>query len=660
MVAIAVIFWCLWTLLLIDCVRRRRFAPLLRTRGRTKLLWLATFVLFDVWALLLYALAAPPWRATSVRRPRRAILVIGALVVIVPLAPLPFAGPGSAAAVVERTPAGRLVRSGGASPWPRMGYAVLTSPRIQVDLASVVRGSQGKRLDCRRIAIVAREGHPILIHLGRILQERLIRLDFVRRVDLAGPGERIVSGDIRFPDWVLELALEDDLTLRGPLVSHCRGVVRVSSLGTLRNSVVFADLAVLPSDRSPLEFSWGARVRYSGTVIGHETAARRLYTVAEAIAAEIDPEAFLRRLQSLHGCLGDAPEAVLGRWRPASVRDALTSAGAVESFSGRGLLLHHVSLWDYAPPEPVDVGLERLRGRLEARGWTTVGRGAPDRTDRTALWMARGERGEGVLLVRPWTSPGGGAGATRYRIHCAEGFGPAEFDRAIAEALRPPVCLGVIAQFSEALRDERQDRALELLDAAGSMAPEVHLLRARIRRRRGEVSQARSALRAAHLLGRLQWNLVIDDSIRALARELDAEAMLELPPDIELCRSLGFVDVDDDRSPRRLEVSVNEPIVLLARTRRGGPGDPGGVRLACGIVRSGPGGRPTDRWEFEFTRLSGDSGSAYARSAGEIDSEGRWSSGGTLVASGRVATLSVLSVGDGRFRASIDVREKTY
>jgi len=67
--AILIAYLLLWLALLVGCVRKREFCPLLGTSRATRLFWLATFVFFNPVLTILYLLFAArsrqPGRARS-------------------------------------------------------------------------------------------------------------------------------------------------------------------------------------------------------------------------------------------------------------------------------------------------------------------------------------------------------------------------------------------------------------------------------------------------------------------------------------------------------------------------------------------------------------------------------------------------------------------
>ncbi|NLX20081.1 MAG: hypothetical protein GXY55_00215 [Phycisphaerae bacterium] len=391
MITLLIVFGIVWLLLLLDCLRRDRFFPVLGPGIQTKALWLMTFSLVSPLLVALYLVfgkllkpraSVPVWA-------RAGILISIAAAAAVQFIPLSSAG-RSPFTLVRDAATGRMLREGGSG---RAGLSlnasVLSAESNSTSVSSVSSGFQAA-LMCGHLTLLNLSDHPLMHGVGEDLAHRLGELPAVRKVDYFPANSSPPPGSRR-PDLLLTLDLGtiDETTL--PAYRQLEAEVRVNVTSDVwpgNRTHTFT-----PATPPVISLNWTLTLQHRSRTVGYESANARRRVASQNIAEEVGGSLGkqLDQWQEEHGLLQELPEGFYGPYREARDVPFADEPACRQMLSLSGLFEHNRTIWLIEDPRETPVVIDELRRKLEATGWTTRSQ-SPASGEVTDLRLRQGDR----------------------------------------------------------------------------------------------------------------------------------------------------------------------------------------------------------------------------------------------------------------------------
>ena len=638
-----------WLVLLIGCLRRRRFWPVLGSDRRTRWFWLASFVFLNPVLTVLYAVFgrrrpdAKPGRIAGVHVGLAAIVIaIGGFFVNFPglthLWMVPFAG---------RT-------SGSGDRVHLKAHAATIEANNGINTTTASTSGSHARFACRTIAVVDESGEPLVGLLAAALRDALAELPFVEKADLYAEGRFPPDGHRR-PDVFVLLNARNVSVRPVPYAASLRAEISVSvGRSPWRGSASYVD----GSDPPLLAFLRRSTIHHESRTVGYESVRHGLAAknIADAVVNDLQKQ--FAKWHAKYGRAPELPAGLQGTYRPAELPGPLARLGCKRRFSYAGLLTHNETIWQFQTPTDELAGLlERLCGELKSAGWRKLSLG------KTNLRMAKDGRRINIFRGREpvrqgWVvvRPGAKKAPANVYVHYRERFGKDERRAALEGVLAQPAGQETLLFLSCLFDAEQRKRMYAVLadHPHPSPAAQVELIGHYVQEKRHD--EATRALRRARALlwsvrNEGDYRSRLNDAAKKLAKATGRKIDPREPPAVEDFRAAGFREIDANTGPFELEVGLDEPVLLFVREP-----DEGVRTLALRVARpeqaKAP-GRYVLKWmDCRHNCRSWSSQPGRSAAGGRWSAQCHWSNG-----KGLDVRLEVQAADEpGRFRVSVQPR----
>lgn len=612
--AILIAYLLLWAALLVACVRKKEFCPLLGTSRATRLLWLATFAFFNPVLTVLYLIFG------QIRSPRaRANRLAPALVLIVALVGFFVNVPGLTHLWMQpflgRSPKpGRSVQA----------HLAVIKASNNTSTTSSSASSDNSRLACRNIAVVLEDDHPLLQRIAAELVEGLKTIVGVETVDMHAGGAFPESGR-RAPDIFVQLyhdGIDENLLPYSlKLTAEMRALVGRTPF---RSRSSHFDTHTPPN----LDFNVQVEMRHTSTTEGYESVR---YTLAARDIAKGLTETIKKHLdqwRDKHGLLPEIPADFYGTYKANELPEPLQAFDPVPLGSYTGLLRHNETYYRFASEGDPVATIEKLRDDMEQHGWKThTSHREPRFID---LLVGKDGRSIQIFKLRLGRSPGREPAVEQDRlsvfgVHDTEPFSDDERTAALEGLLVEPVCMEHLMLFERMFHRPQRDKLLTVLERQQHRTLPAEVRLAELYQQKEETERTRHALiRATALLWSVRDDKSFKKRLKSLAEKLGDETLAEAPPTKQAFRAAGFIELIADSEPFEQDVGLDVPVVMfyedqdgklrtlsLSVARSGNQADPFLIkhleRMPHGSSWGSHGGSShgTDSWQGHYSKHTG-------------------------------------------------------
>jgi hypothetical protein len=560
-----------WLGLLVHCICRRRFFPILGDERKTRWLWLASFVFVNPLMTLLY-LVFGAFKSPAARpKPWSSAVVVSGLAVIGVLG-FVVNFPGLTHLWMEP-----LVGHSGADGKPIFhAEAARIEAENRTESTSAVTSSDNTRFACRRIVIVNENHDGLLRMVADDLAGRLADLPHVEQVAVYGGGRFPPDGQLA-PDVYVRLRLQETSTTNLPYARQLK-----ATLVTAAGLVPWASRAGYIDHRNPplLRFDWQETLHHKSSTTGYESQKHSMAAknIAEHIGGELEKS--FSQWRDKFGPMPELPAAFYGTFRPAELPGPLRELGPQKLFSYFGLLKHNESFWRLEVRGGAAQALKQIRSKLAAEGWRDLMSSLSDEEGPSVLMQKGDVR---IKIFRPFRREPTGVWIfkradeekprpiTLY-AHYQQRLSDKELAAALEKLFSQPAQLETLAIFEHMFDQTQRQRFINLLEQHGSSQPSALMRLAEHYEARKQTEKARRALeRVKALLWSAENRDAFQGRIRSLAEKLGDEKLADRPPDPALFEEVGFIKVSQNSPPTAREVGLDEPV---------------------GVYQTGPGGEP--------------------------------------------------------------------
>jgi len=644
----------LWLWLFVDCVRRKRFYPILGHGWGTKAFWLITFPFLNPVLTLLYLIFGrllPPEKGAS--RLRSALVFASAVVVMV-LSLLPAELPGARPIRMKRDPAAGEMRQEGSDDGVRLSAqsgVIHATNHLNSSLSSVEFGRPC--FSCRRIVIVNRSSHALMGRVGIELQRRLAGLPGVDAIDYYPVGHTMPLGELT-PDLVISLDLPQ---IEERKVSFHRSIK--AKIGISAGRCLYQVGPGYGDHRTPpvLEFNWDGTLEHQSESRGYELGSAKYKLAADNIGQELS-KALVNQIEAWRKKfppLPDLPSAFYGTYRPVKL-PFLSDRNARCLLSVRDMFKHNHTVWRFDDErEPASL-LKDIREQMTTEGWKDMGSDMANRygpflhlqkaAARLVVAPSRDVHPErGPRLVHEAGKP------TTFLVQYEDRFTNDEYNRALTELLDRKAPTDTLLVFARMYRPDQQDRLHSLLEQRPITSPNGHLQLAEYYHSHKQVEKAREALvRAKALLVTRGEYATLTSQIKSLAKRMGEEALADSPVGRDVFVELGFIEAGNGQDPSTHEVGLGDEVRLFQEE------SDGKIRTVTVSVRRNH--DSASKTPYELTYVAAQRGArSWGSSGGSISADGKWSGACSAGLMHFFVTGHATQTGHDRFRVSVSACE---
>jgi len=512
------------------------------------------------------------------------------------------AGPGDEPVSFVRDCAGGWTRSGDPN-LPLLSFAATSTHRAANRSATTgVSASFPQRVLCRHIAILDDGGAALNRYAALAMQQELLALPFVDRVDYYPAGLAPTPGD-RVADLIVRIAPSRFDTFWLPCWYSCS--LRVAVDTTLSPSMVRRARPDHWSEPTPwLLLDWNVSEGQDVRILGPST--HKVREVGDVLGAGLGAElaGILREKVDEHGLVARLPNYAYGSYRDADSASTpvLQRHGIRKLIDGAGPFHHHLSVWRFEAPGPQGTLLERVAGEMEDAGWTMIPASATERDERQ---FVRGTQRIAVGVLETPDSASlasllGGALSREdesaesepaaewgsYYVHYSEEFDDAEYAAVFARLFDDKkYSLEDLLPFDALVKRSARDvwnRFVERLAEQRPASARTHAYLARTYQKDGRREAARERLQMAATLQRARHVDALDDTLEEIASDLGAQELLNHGGPA-VYRALGFIELDARSMEVATQIGLDEPAFAFFE------GAFGVMAVGVEFRRSGPG-----------------------------------------------------------------------
>ena len=416
-----------------------------------------------------------------------------------------------------------------------------------------------------RVLLLSDNPHPFCRKIVDRLEQRLKESPHIRAVERLNEPVTITQRD-GAPDLFLRVDL---LSAKGSgvLTSTFKSVVTA----TLGNTPWFDTIHMRGDGSAPVvSIEWNATVDSESTFLGlttdrYEEAA---HDIAQSLAKSMTEK--LAELSEEHPTLPSLPVEFFGPYEPVADFDWLSTVSARRSASYCGLFTHNETYWQFQTstnPGPV---LEQIAQSLKGAGWEVE----PRDLNSTLAQRLKARQGEARVNIFP-----------KFRTHKLldeDSSDPRRFEFIVchhtplsrterAQALelllnRTPWDSETLLPFVHSFDRDQRQRFYDRLTQIGSSSPNGCVQLANLFLDQGRTNDARHQLLKAHALSATRPDSeTLKRHIEDLAGKIQPQSPLDLEYTPEICRELGFIEIEKVTQPLEFTRPFGQPLAFFKR-----------------------------------------------------------------------------------------------
>jgi len=412
-----------------------------------------------------------------------------------------------------------------------------------------------------RVLLLSDNPHPFCRKIVDRLEQQLKESLHIRTVERLNEPFTITQRD-GAPDLFLRVDLVSAKG-SGVLTSTLKSVVSAS----LGNAPWFDTLHIRDGSSAPVvSIEWNATVDSESTFLGLTTDRYKeaAHDIAQSLAKSMTEN--LAKLSAEHPPLPSLPAEFFGPYEPVADFDWLSTVSARRSASFCGLFTHNETYWRFQTatnPGPV---LEQIAQSLSRAGWDIQPR---DHTE-TPFPLLEARQGEArVTISRRSMLNAHISDPRRLEFIVCHRKPLSRTERAQALELlldRKPWDFETLLPFVHSFEVEQRRRFFERLAQTGSSSPKGCVQLADLYLDQGRTNDAKHQLLKAHALSATRPDSkTLKRHIEDLADKIQPQSRLELEYTPEICRELGFVEIEKVTQPLEFTRGFGEPLVFFVR-----------------------------------------------------------------------------------------------
>ena len=416
-----------------------------------------------------------------------------------------------------------------------------------------------------RVLLLSDNPHPFCRKIVDRLEQQLKESPHIRAVERLNEPFTITQRD-----GAPNLFLRVDLVSAkgsGVLTSTFKSVVTA----TLGNTPWFDTIHMRGDGSAPVvSMEWNATVDSESTFLGlttdrYEEAA---HDIAQSLAKSMTEK--LAELSEEHPTLPSLPVEFFGPYEPVADFDWLSTVSARRSASYCGLFTHNETYWQFQTSTNPGPLLEQIAQSLNRAGWEVE----PRDLNSTLAQRLEARQGEAWVTI-----------FRKFRTHTLldeDSSDPRRFEFIVchhkplsrterAQALelllnRTPWDSETLLPFVHSFAPDQRQRFYDRLTQIGSSSPRGCVQLADLFLDQGRTNDARHQLLKAHALSATRPDSeTLKRHIEDLAGKIQPQSPLDLEYTPEICRELGFVELEKVTQPLEFTRPFGEPLAFFKR-----------------------------------------------------------------------------------------------
>ncbi|MFH1716254.1 MAG: PLD nuclease N-terminal domain-containing protein [Planctomycetota bacterium] len=572
-----IVYLIVWSVLLVNCLLRRQFYPILGRGWGTKVLWLLTFVFFNPLLTLLYLAFGFLLRPAKGQEQGPSIsfasvVAIGCIAVVLVLFELPAGGYDAGPVVLLSESCPKEPNEPSGSFHGLEAHAGIIRAKNNVQTLSSTAAGGGGRVSVCNIMLICQNSHRLLDRATREFQKSLVKLPYVDKVTYYPVGTKPEPGGL-LPDVFVTIDMpkfSERILLRS---RHVRATIKwqasTSILGGPSHSV--------GADTPPVvQFNIESQLDHESRMVGVESRRARYKLEANNIAGEM-AKSISKQLENLldkHGRLPATPETFNGTYHEPPELPFLKAGSVEQIISGSGLLANNHTVWRLVEGREADEALRAYRDELKTLGWTEEG------LDKDSLRMRK--ENEHIYVYHPrsrdpqttamvWSKSDTPVSGTPMVVHYESYLSGEQMRKAMGDLLDSEVQFETLLVFEKYLRaPEQRERLKSIIERSPVCTLSGYLVLANFWADGGEMEKGRDALLHARAMERAEKSQnARTQEIRNLAKKLGNEGLIEVPLAEEILLEVGFTNAEKIAEPLEIERGLNEPVLFYRRIDSG-------------------------------------------------------------------------------------------
>ncbi len=578
----------IWSALLIDCLFRREFYPILGRRWGTKVLWLLTFLFLNPLLSLIYFafgfLLRPP-KSEERAKPISfgSLVAIACIGVVLVLFEWPFRGHKAEPVVIlsesgEKEPA-RLGEgpargeAGQDEPFYGCGAHVGTiKAKNSVQTFSSTSAGAGAKVSTRNILLTCQNPRRLLDRATREFQKSLAQLPYVDKVAYYPFGTWPKPGGL-LPDVFITI---DMPRVNEKHFLRCRQLKAV--IKWKAGSSMFTGPSHSANSYTPpvVKFNIESQLEHDSRMVGIESPQAKYKLEANNISSEMI-KSISKQFENLldkYGQMPKPPETLHGTYHEPPELSFLRDNTFQRLISGNGLLKNNHTVWRFADERGTDEALTAYRDELKTLGW------AEEDIGKEYLRMQKANEHIYVFRQRWHESETGSIGLSESDkpsskasmiAHYESYLTSDQMQRAVDALLDSDVEIKTLLIFEKYFRTPQQaERLRSIIEQSPVHTLDGCLVLARYWADHGQMDRGRESLmRARAMQCAEKGQNVRAQEIKGLAKKLGDEGLAEVPLGEEIFREMGFVNAEQLREPLQIERALEESVLFYRHLDNG-------------------------------------------------------------------------------------------
>lgn len=575
-----IVYLIVWSALLVNCLFRRQFYPILGRGWGTKGLWLLTFVFFNPVLTLLYFvfgyLLRPVKNAEQDPVPSinfLSLVALACVAVVLVLFELPAGGCDTEPVVLtsHSHPADSNEPAGSFRGFEAHAGVMQGKSNIQAFTSVATEG--GTRVNMSSIMLICQNPHRLLDRVARQFQKSLVELPYVDKVVYYPYGARPKPG-VLLPGVFITIDLpkfSERILLRS---RHIRGTIKWQA----STSILPGPSQTISVNGPPLvQFNIESQLDHESRMVGVESRVARYKLEANNIAGEM-AKSISKQFENLldkYSLLPATPRTLNGTYHEPPKPAFLKADSTEQLISGCGLLLNNHTVWWFTEERTADEALKAYRDELKTAGWMEEGLTKESlrmRKENESIYVYQSRSRDAQAMVMLWSKPEIPDSASPMIVHYESCLNTEQMNRAMNSLLGCDAQFETLLVFEKFFRSaEQRERLKSIIEKSPVCTLNGCLVLAGFWAESGDTAKGRDALLHARALERAEkgHNARLKE-ITSLAKKLGDEALAEVPLTEDVLLDVGFTNAEKLAEPLEVERGLNDPVLFYRRLDAGG------------------------------------------------------------------------------------------
>ena len=645
----------LWSALLVHCLHRREFYPIIGRKWGTKIFWLLTFIFFNPLLSLIYVIFGVILKAPrNQEKPRLiypgSVIAIVCIGLVIVLFKLPFDSQEVPPVVILSDGTGADNPEGGSSTLfnfePHIGTIKATN---KVQTYSSASTGMDAKVSLRNILLICHKQHGLLDRIAREFQKSLIKLPYVEKVSYYSYKTWPELGGL-LPDVYIILDMpeidEKELFHGRQLQAKIEWQASSSMFGGLTHSFE-------TSSCPKVQFNIESEFNHESKMIGIESPQAKYKLEAKNVTDELI-KSIRKQFENLldkYGEMPQLPDMLYGTYHVAPEFSFIRNENVLRQISGSGLLRDNDTIWQFTDERRTEEALTSYSDELKSHGWTEDDRDKDYlkmRNDEEYIYICRQRRRKGTsgrIVSGNSKKPKSEAPMIARYESC---WTKERMQEVMDKLLKSNVDVDTLLVFHEYFRNpEQRECLLSLFEQSPVPSLDGYIVLARFLADRGELEKGRESLMLARAMQYAEkGNNVRIQDIENLAEKLGDGSIAEVAVTEETFRKTGFLNANEIDELTIVERGLDEPLLFYRLLEDGEL-----QTVALRIIRSR---EPLPLMPYHLLMVEKRQGSSSSsEKEGNAEPNGDWNAESylySLTDEGKSMHLKIESLKDEKFR----------